>query len=108
MYTEGIKIFLRILDGESPIPRRAIVENAVRCYESPMTKKNLLTPTYVARNLSIAVGLVLIWRGIWYVLDWIDAYVFAGNYAWTSIGGILLGLVILYLPDKDLKELEKL
>lgn len=73
-----------------------------------MKKKNLLTPAYLARNLSIAVGLVLIWRGIWYILDWVDANMFAGSHAWTAVGGIILGLVILYIPDKDLKELEKL
>jgi hypothetical protein len=73
-----------------------------------MKKKSLLTPSYVARNLSIAVGLVLIWRGTWYVLDWIDLTVFGGNHMWTALGGIILGLVVLYVPDKDLKELEKL
>ena len=63
---------------------------------------------YFGRNLGVVIGLVLIWRGIWHILDAMDILVFNGNYLWTSIGGIILGLAILYLPDKDLKELEKL
>jgi len=60
------------------------------------------------RNFSIVVGLVLIWRGIWYVLDAFDSMLFGGNHIWTAVGGIIVGLLILYIPDKDLKELEKL
>jgi len=63
---------------------------------------------YFAKNLGIAVGLVIIWRGIWHILDWVDANILGGNVLWTAIGGIVIGLAILYLPDKDLKELEKL
>lgn len=63
---------------------------------------------YLARNLSIVIGLVLIWRGIWYVLDWVDLAVFSGSHTWTALGGIVLGLLVLYIPDKDLKEIEKL
>ena len=59
-------------------------------------------------SLSIVVGLVMIWRGIWYVLDLLDVVWFDGNTAYTAIGGIVVGLLILYLPDKDLKELDKL
>ena len=67
-----------------------------------------LTLSSLARSLSIVVGLVLIWRGIWYVLDGIDQQVFGGSHIWSAFGGIVLGLFILYLPDKDLKEIEKL
>ncbi len=63
---------------------------------------------YFAKNTSIVIGLVMIWRGIWYVLDSLDALAFGGQHLVTAIGGIVLGLLILYLPDKDLKELEKL
>ncbi len=63
---------------------------------------------YVAKNILVVVGLVLIWRGIWYVLDGIDLLFFSGSHLWTAIGGIVLGLFILYIPDKDLKEIEKL
>ena len=68
------------------------------------------TPTlsYFTKNFSIVIGLVLIWRGIWYVLDALDIMFFGGSHTWTAVGGVILGLIILYIPDKDLKEIEKL
>lgn len=71
-----------------------------------MTKINLIN--YFARNLTVVVGLVLIWRGIWYVLDGIDIAFIHGNHTLSGIIGIILGLFILYIPDKDLKEIQKL
>lgn len=71
-----------------------------------MKNKSLLR--YFARNLNIVIGLVLIWRGIWYVLDGLDSWLFGGSHMWTALAGIVLGLLLLYLPDKDLKELQKL
>ena len=73
-----------------------------------MKKDKHLTLSYLARNFSVVVGLVLIWRGIWYILDSVDLNFFGQNHFWTAFGGIILGLTILYLPDKDLKEIEKL
>jgi len=67
-----------------------------------------ITLRYFTRNIFIVIGLVLIWRGIWYVLDGVDIYLFGGSHIWSAVGGIVLGLAILYLPDKDLKEIEKL
>ena len=58
--------------------------------------------------MSIVFGLVLIWRGIWYILDAFDMWFFAGSHIVTAVGGIALGLLVLYWPDKDLKEIEKL
>lgn len=69
-------------------------------------KRNIIL--YFARNISIVVGLVLVWRGIWHLLDVADSLYFNGNLLYTAIGGIVIGLAILYFPDKDLKELEKL
>ncbi len=63
---------------------------------------------YFARNLFVIVGIILIWRGIWYVLDDLDKLLFGGSHLWTALAGIVLGLVIIYLPDRDLKEIEKL
>lgn len=71
-------------------------------------KKNTLSLKYFAKNFSIVIGLVLIWRGIWYVLDGLDKWIFGGSHTWTALGGIIIGLIILYLPDKDLKEIAKL
>jgi len=73
-----------------------------------MKKNTSALIQYFAKNISIIVGLVLIWRGIWYVLDFIDLTLFQGQHIFTALGGIILGLLILYLPDKDLKEIEKL
>ncbi|MBI2120206.1 MAG: hypothetical protein HYT94_01115 [Parcubacteria group bacterium] len=73
-----------------------------------MKKNKTLTVSYLAKNISIVIGLVLIWRGIWYVLDKLDSIFFGGSHLWTAVGGIILGLIILYVPDKDLKEIEKL
>ena len=70
------------------------------------SRKNLLA--YFAKNFMIAVGIILIWRGIWHGLDQIDILFFGGNTLVTSLGGIVAGLLILYLPDKDLDELERL
>lgn len=70
--------------------------------------KDKLTLRYLVKNISIVIGLVLIWRGIWYTLDGLDKWLFGGSHILTALGGILIGLIILYLPDKDLKEIEKL
>ncbi len=59
-------------------------------------------------RIKAVVGLVLIWRGIWYLLDALDMTLFGGSPFWTAIIGTVVGLVLLYLPDRDLKELEKL
>jgi len=70
--------------------------------------KHKLTLQYLVKNISIVIGLVLIWRGIWYVLDGLDKWIFDGSHSWTALGGIIIGLIVLYLPDKDLKEIGKL
>lgn len=63
---------------------------------------------YLVRNLSIAVGIILIWRGIWVLLDLFDYVIFGNNHIVTAVLGIVLGVIILYLPDHDLKSLERL
>ncbi len=69
-----------------------------------MTKHKL----NLGKNILTAVGVVLVWRGIWYVLDWIDISLFGGDHTWTAVVGVLVGLLILYIPDGDLEELGKL
>lgn len=61
--------------------------------------------SYLGHNLEVVFAVVLVWRGIWELLDFLDDTLFGGNYLWTTVGGIFLGLFILYWPDKDLKEL---
>ncbi len=72
-----------------------------------MTTKNL-TLGYFTRNISIVLGLVLMWRGTWYVLDGLDKWLFGGSHTYTAVLGIIAGLLILYVPDHDLKEISKL
>ena len=50
----------------------------------------------------------MVWRGVWYVLDGFDYLLFGEYNAWTGLIGIVIGLMILYFPDHDLKEIEKL
>jgi membrane associated rhomboid family serine protease len=60
------------------------------------------------RNIYVILGIVLVWRGVWYVLDWLDQIFFGGHHWWTAIAGVIGGILLLYLPDRDLKEIEKL
>jgi hypothetical protein len=63
---------------------------------------------YFTSSFVLVFALVLIWRGVWYVLDGIDKLYFGGSHAFSAAGGIILGFLILYLPDRDLKEIRKL
>ena len=69
-------------------------------------QKNIIQ--YLAKNVIVVFALVMVWRGVWYVLDGIDVWLFGSYSTWTGFIGILLGLLILYIPDNDLKEIEKL
>ena len=62
----------------------------------------------LVKNFSIAIGIILIWRGTWLLLDYVDAVVFGGSHVWTALLGIIVGVIILYIPDHDLNELGKL
>jgi len=64
--------------------------------------------TYLIKNVSVAIGIVLIWRGVWVALDLIDRWLFGGDHIITAILGIVAGLLILYLPENNLKALERL
>lgn len=67
-----------------------------------------MTLRHLGKDLFILLGLVLVWRGGWYMLDEIDKLFFSGSHAITAVLGLVLGLIVLYLPDRDLKEIEKL
>lgn len=67
-----------------------------------------LTLNYLSSNLTVVLGLVLCWRGTWYVLDGVDYALFGGSHWWTGLGGIIVGFALLYFPDHDLKEIQKL
>ena len=63
---------------------------------------------YFGRNIFTVIGIVRVWRGVWYMLDEMDKVLFGGSPFWTALLGFILGLFVLYIPDKDLKEIEKL
>ncbi len=65
------------------------------------------TLSYFVRNLNIVIGLVLVWRGIWHLLDIVEAAL-GVNKILAAGFGIILGIVLLYAPDHDLKEMQKL
>lgn len=60
------------------------------------------------KNFSVAIAIILIWRGTWLLLDYIDILLFGGNHYLTAVLGIVVGVLILYIPDHDLDELGKL
>jgi hypothetical protein len=71
--------------------------------------KMLALIKYFVSNLFIVIGLILVSRGIWYLLDGIDRLLFGtSNNIFLAIGSTILGLLILYIPDHDLKEIQKL
>jgi len=63
---------------------------------------------YFAKNISVAIGIVLIWRGIWIILDELDYVLFGGSHMVTAVAGVIAGILVLYLPDRNLKSLERL
>lgn len=69
-------------------------------------RKNIIQ--YLAKNIVTVIALVMVWRGVWYILDGIDIWLFGSYGAWSGVIGMIVGIAILYLPDSDLKEIEKL
>jgi hypothetical protein len=53
-------------------------------------------------SLKIVIGVVMVWRGIWGLLDY---YLFPNNPALSYGISTLLGLFIIFVDDKDLEEL---
>ena len=73
-----------------------------------MTKNKHKDLGYFIGTFSIVIGIVMIWRGVWHILDVIEKSFFNGEIFWTAVGGIVIGTLLLYIPDRDLKEIEKL
>jgi hypothetical protein len=62
-----------------------------------------LRPTKTFFSLILVVTcVVLIWRGIWNLLD---LYFLTGHPILSNAIGILIGVIVLYLPDKDIKDM---
>lgn len=71
-------------------------------------QEDIPKPSYFIRNINVVIGLVLVWRGIWHGLDILEAMIGIDHTLLAAAAGFLLGLILLYAPDHDLKELEKL
>lgn len=56
-----------------------------------------------ARLLISVVGVILVWRGVWALCD---RYLFPENPSISAVMSIIIGLIILYIEDRSLKELE--
>lgn len=54
------------------------------------------------RTLVVAIAVIFIWRGAWNLMD---MYLFPETPVVSNIIGVVIGLMLLYLPDGDLKEL---
>ena len=78
------------------------------CYNNEMKKckKQLgislkLAPKFYL-TLLVAIGVILVWRGIW---NLVDLYLFPKNPLLSNTTSILIGLFLLYLPDNNIEEL---
>ena len=80
---------------------------AIKEYCNPVSQRNMSAKKFL-HIVMVVVAIVLVWRGIWYMLDEIDKVLFGGSHFWTALVGMVIGLIMLYVPDKDLKEIEKL
>ena len=56
-------------------------------------------------SIMMIIGAILIWRGIWVLLDLLDVYLFGGNHLWSAIAGIMVGVIIIFLADRDLEDI---
>ena len=63
---------------------------------------------YFLSTFAIVIGVVLVWHGAWYGLEWLDRTFLGGPNVATIVGSIIIGFLILYIPDRDLSELRKL
>lgn len=57
---------------------------------------------YFLKDLVIVIGVVLVWRGIWQLAD---RFVLPSYPILSEILGIIIGLILLYLPEGELSYL---
>jgi len=67
-----------------------------------MSKYSLRPRAKFVSTLLVVVGVVLVWRGLWNLMD---IYFFPGKPVLSNILSVLIGVLIFYLPDRDLSEL---
>lgn len=59
----------------------------------------------ITRNLYTVIAVVLIWRGVWIILDRLDLIFFGGSHAVTAALGIIVGILMLYARHHHLNDL---
>ena len=64
--------------------------------------------SYFTSSFATIIGVVLVWRGVWYAVDWIERQILPQEHWLTLPIGVVLGFLILYFPDRSLDELRKL
>lgn len=55
-------------------------------------------------SLLMILGAILIWRGVWILLDLFDNRFLGGTHVWSSLVGIILGVIMVYFADRDLED----
>lgn len=61
---------------------------------------------HCAKSISCVTGVVLIWHGIGLALEHLQGLFFVGHEVILAAASFLLGIAILYLPDRNLDELQ--
>lgn len=60
------------------------------------------------RSLYVVFGLVLVWRGVWVILDHVDYWVFGGDQLGESLMlaviTLIVGVALLYFHDHKIDE----
>ena len=59
----------------------------------------------IAKSLYAVIGVVLIWRGVWVLLDRFDHHVFGYDSEITAVLGLILGFILLFVHDHKVDEL---
>ena len=96
------------LDSKSSSSNRVRVRfppwapNFLNNFMKKLPKLSLKMSKYFVFMLFMVVGVVFVWRGVWNLME---IYLLPNHPVLSSVVGIVIGLLILYLPDEDLKEL---
>jgi len=70
--------------------------------EKPIIKISLKPSRNFFTMVMVVVAVIMVWRGIWNILD---MYFFPNDPILSNLLSILIGLIIMYLPDADIKDL---
>lgn len=69
-----------------------------------MFKHKLSFLQMLKESIAVLVGAILIWRGIWVLLDLLDQWLFGGEHLFSAIFGIIIGAFLIYIVDRDLED----